>query len=55
MVDGRTIEWEVDKRFEGMTPQEIDVMSLSKYEVYEEGRMERNALMVAEEVQKKGR
>ena len=55
VVDGSTIEWEVEKRFEGMTPEEIDGMSLSKYEVYEEGRMERNAWMVAEEVQKKGR
>ena len=36
-----------------MTPEEIDGMSWSKYEVYEEGRMERNAWMVAEEVQKR--
>ena len=53
MVDGSTIEWEVEKRFEGMTPEEIDGMSLNEYEVYEEGRMERNAWMVAEEVQKR--
>ena len=53
VVDGSTIEWEVEKRFEGMTPEEIDGMSLNEYEEYEEGRMERNAWMVAEEVQKR--
>ena len=37
------IEWEVQKRFEGMTPEEIDGLSLNEYEVYEEGRTERNA------------
>ena len=38
MVDGSTIEheWEVEKRFKGMTPEEIDGMSLNEYEVYEE-------------------
>ena len=36
-----------------MTPEEIDCMSLSKYEVYDWERMERDAWMVAEEVQKK--
>ena len=53
VVDGSTIEWEVEKRFEGMIPEEIDGMSLNEYEVYEEGRMERNAWMVAQEVQKR--
>ena len=51
MANGTIIEWEVQKRLEMMTPEEIDGMSLSKYEVYEEGRMERNAWMVVEEVQ----
>ena len=27
VVDGSKIEWEVEKRFEGMTPEEIDGMS----------------------------
>ena len=55
VVHGSTIEREVEKRFEGTTPEEINGMSLNEYEVYEEGRMERNAWMVAEEVQKTGR
>ena len=53
VVDGSTIEWEHEKRFQGMTSEEIDNFSLQDYEEYEHARMERNAWTVAEEVQKR--
>ena len=53
VVDGSTIEWEQEKRFQGMTSEEIDSFSLQEYEEYEYARMERNAWSVADEVQKR--
>ena len=50
VVDGATIEWEVYKRYEGMSQDEIQKMSLSEFEKYERDRMCRNAWEVAKEL-----
>ena len=53
VVDGSTIEWEHEKRFQGMTSEEIDNFSLQEYEEYDYARMERNTWSVVHEVQKR--
>ena len=53
VVDGSTIEWGHEKRFQGMTSEEIGNFSLQEYEEYEYARMERNAWSVVHEVQKR--
>lgn len=53
VVDGSTIDWEVEKRFEGMTSEEIESMSLQEYDACENARMERNAWAVTAEVQRR--
>ncbi|XP_070570891.1 uncharacterized protein [Ptychodera flava] len=50
VVDGSTIEWEKIKRFDGMTREEIEKMSVKEYEEYEARRMTQNAWIVAKEV-----
>ena len=43
IVDGGTLPWENEKRFDGMSEEEIEEMSLEEFELYEKNRMERNA------------
>ena len=50
VVDGGTIHWELFKRYEGMTKEEKESMSLQEYEDYETKRMEKNAWAVTHEL-----
>lgn len=50
VVDGGTIEWEVFKRFEDLTQEEVDAMSVKEFEAYEKKRMEKNAWSVAQNI-----
>ena len=43
LVTGETLQLEYHKRFEGMSKQEINALSLEEYEVLEEQRMKKNA------------
>ena len=38
LVTGKTLDWEYYKRFEGMTKEEIEALSLQEYEQLEENR-----------------
>ena len=53
LVDGATISWEHTKRFEGMSEDEIQSMSLKEYECYEEMRMQSNAWYVSKIIQER--
>ena len=53
LVDGATINWEHTKRFEGMSEDEIQSMSLKEYECYEEMRMQSNAWYVSKIIQER--
>ncbi len=46
-VDSPTIEWEIFKKFEGMSASDINKLSLNEYEEYEDGRMKKNAWGIA--------
>lgn len=50
LVTGETLQWEFHKRFEGMSEEEIEQLSLPEYEKLEEERMRKNAWRVAEEL-----
>ena len=50
IVDGGTLPWENEKRFEGMSEEDIEEMSLEEFELYEKNRMERNAWYVTTEL-----
>ena len=50
VVDGGTIQWEKRKRFEGMTEDDIEQMTLDQYELYEKTRMEENFWYVTREL-----
>ncbi|CAC5405593.1 unnamed protein product [Mytilus coruscus] len=50
LVDGGTINWEHYRRFEDMTKETIENMTLEDYESYEKRRMEKNAWFVTEEI-----
>jgi hypothetical protein len=50
IVDGKTIEWEYHKKFEGMTSDERAAMSINEFDVYEARRMARNAWHVSEDL-----
>ena len=50
IVDGGTLPWENEKRFEGMSEEEIEEMSLEELELYEKNRMEGNAWYVTTEL-----
>ena len=50
VVDGGTIGWEVFKRFEDLTQEEVDAMSVKEFEAYEKKRMEKNAWSVAQNI-----
>ena len=39
VVNGATIDWEIVKRYEGMTAKEVEGMSLQEFEKYEAERM----------------
>ena len=43
LVTGETLQWEYHKRFEGMSRDEIEALSLQEYEQLEEERMKKNA------------
>lgn len=47
LVTGETLQWEYHKRFEGMSREEINALSLHEYEVLEEQRMKKNAWRAA--------
>lgn len=53
VVDGATIDWEIVKRYEGMTAEEIEGMSLQAFEKYEAERMLNNAWAVSKELVKR--
>ncbi len=53
VVDGGTINWEYIKRFEDLTEDQADNMTIKEYEQYEKDRMEKNAWLVTEEVTKR--
>ena len=53
LVEGATINWEHTKRFEGMSEDEIQSMSLKEYECYEEMRMQSNAWYVSKIIQER--
>ena len=53
IVDGGTLQWENEKRFEGMSEEDIEEMSLEECELYEKNRMERNAWYVTTELTKR--
>ena len=50
VVDGKTIEWEKRKRFEGMTEEEIAGLSVKDYDTLEEERMRKNCWDVSKEL-----
>ena len=43
LVTGETLQWEYHKRFEGMSSDEINALSLHEYESVEGQRIKRNA------------
>ena len=45
-MDGSTIKWEYEKRFQGMTTDEINALSISDYQELEKKWMENNAWKV---------
>ena len=47
LVTGETLQWEYHKRFEGMSRDEIEALSLQEYEQLEEERMKKNAWRAA--------
>ena len=47
LVTGEALKWEYHKRFEGMSREEINALSLHEYEVLEEQRMKKNAWRAA--------
>ena len=49
-MDGGTAEGEVIKRFENLTEEEVETMTVQQYEEYERRRMEKNAWFVAENI-----
>ena len=49
-MDGGTVEGEVIKRFENLTEEEVETMTVQQYEEYERRRMEKNAWFVAENI-----
>eukprot|EP00794_Sanderia_malayensis_P000903 gene903-206_t len=53
VVDGATIDWEIVKRYEGMTAEEVEGMSLQAFEKYEAERMLKNAWAVSKELVKR--
>ena len=53
IVDGGTLPWENEKRFEGMSEEDIEEMSSEQLELYEKNRMERNAWYVTTDLTKR--
>jgi len=53
IIDGETLEWEKTKCFQGMTDEEVQLMSVKDFQEYEKKRMENNAWEVANEVKER--
>ena len=50
VIDGGTIKWDYFPRFDDLSDEEVQNMTLESYEQYEDNRMERNAWRVAQDV-----
>lgn len=50
VIDGGTIKWDYFQRFDDLSDEEVQNMTLSSYEQYEDNRMERNAWRVSQDI-----
>ena len=50
VIDGGTIKWDYFPRFDDLSDEEVQNMTLKSYELYEDNRMERNAWRVVQDV-----
>lgn len=53
IVDGATLEWNKDKRFDGLSDKEIKKLTVKEFEEHEMDRMEKNTLYCADDIRKR--